>query len=142
MESLEARANVHHVNPKRRCPCNTALMALLLAIIGLYWTVAYDVGERTREFGLRMSLGAQRSSILSLVLRGGGRLLAIGVCLGFLSAIAAVRGVASLLYGIQPGDPLTFALVALLLVASGLLAIYLPARRATAIDPVVALRCD
>jgi predicted permease len=119
-----------------------ALTALLLAIIGLYGAVAYDVGERTREFGVRMSLGAQRSSILSLVFRGGGRLLAIGVCLGFLGAIAAVRAVASLLYGIQASDPLTFALVALLLVASGLLAIYLPARRATAIDPVVALRCD
>jgi putative ABC transport system permease protein len=119
-----------------------ALMALLLAVVGLYGTVAYDVGARTREFGLRLSLGAPPSSILSMVLRGGGLLLAIGVGLGFLGAIAVVQLVASLLYGVQARDPLTFAIVALLLAVSGLVAIYVPARRATAIDPVIALRCD
>ena len=119
-----------------------ALMALLLAIVGLYGTVAYDVSARTREFGLRMSLGAPRSSILSMVIRGGSMLLLIGVALGFVGALAAVQLVASLLYGMQPRDPLTFAVVAMVLAASGLGAIYVPARRATAIDPVVALRCD
>lgn len=119
-----------------------ALMALLLAIVGLYGTVAYDVGARTREFGLRMSLGAPRSSILSMVLRGGSRLLLVGVALGFIGALAAVQLVASLLYGVKANDPVTFAIVALMLAASGLVAIYVPARRATAIDPVVALRCE
>jgi putative ABC transport system permease protein len=119
-----------------------ALVALLLSVIGLYGTVAYDVGARTREFGLRMSLGAPRSSIMSMVFRGGSLLLLIGVSLGFAGGLASARLVASLLYGIQAADPITFALVALVLGASGLLAIYLPARRATAIDPVVALRCD
>jgi predicted permease len=119
-----------------------ALMALLLAIVGLYGTVAYDVGARTREFGLRMSLGAPRSSILSMVLRGGSRLLLVGVSLGFVGALAVVQLVASLLYGMQARDPLTFTIVALLLAVSGLVAIYVPARRATAIDPVVALRCE
>jgi len=119
-----------------------ALVALLLAVVGLYGTVAYDVGARTREFGLRMSLGAPRSSIMSMVFRGGSVLLLIGVSLGFAGGLASARLVASLLYGIRAADPVTFALVALLLGASGLLAIYFPARRATAIDPVVALRCD
>jgi len=119
-----------------------ALMALLLAVVGLYGTVAYDVGARTREYGLRMSLGASRSAILSMVFRGGGILLFIGVTLGFVGALAAVQLVASLLYGMPARDPLTFAAVALLLLTSGAAAIYVPARRATAIDPVVALRCE
>jgi putative ABC transport system permease protein len=119
-----------------------ALTALLLAIIGLYGTVAYDVGERTREFGLRMSLGAPPSSIMAMVLRRGGRLLLTGAGIGLIVAVGAVRLVASFLYGIKSSDATTFSMVALLLAATGLLAIYLPARHATAIDPLVALRHD
>jgi len=119
-----------------------ALMALLLAIVGLYGTVAYDVSERTREFGLRMSLGAPRLSILTMVLKRGSVLLIAGAALGFVGALAAARLVSGLISGVQPGDLTTFGVVALLLAASGLVAIFLPAKRATAIDPLVALKCD
>jgi predicted permease len=119
-----------------------ALMALLLAVVGLYGTVAYDVGARSREFGLRISLGASRASILSMVLRDGGLLLTLGMFVGLLAAAAVGQLVASLLYGVQARDPLIFATVAVLLAASGLAAVYVPGRRATSVDPAVALRCE
>ncbi|HEV3058091.1 MAG TPA: ABC transporter permease [Vicinamibacterales bacterium] len=119
-----------------------AVMALLLATVGLYGTVAYDVGQRTREFGLRLSLGAQPAAVMAMVLRRGNRLLVVGAGVGFLGALVSTRMVASFLYGVQAGDPLTFILTVLLLGVSGLLASYVPARRATQVDPVVALRCE
>lgn len=119
-----------------------AVMALLLATLGLYGTVAYDVGQRTREFGLRMSLGAQPAAVMAMVLRRGGRLLGLGGGVGVVGALVSTRMVAHFLYGVQAGDPLTFTLAVLLLATSGLLASYVPARRATKVDPVVALRCE
>lgn len=119
-----------------------ALMALLLATVGLYGTVAYDVGQRTREFGLRISLGAQPSAVMAMVLRHGSRLLLIGAGLGFVGALVSAQMVASFLYGVQASDPLTLTVAVLLLATSGLLATYVPARRATRVDPIVALRCE
>lgn len=119
-----------------------ALMALLLATVGLYGTVAYDVGQRTREFGLRISLGAQPSTVMAMVLRHGSRLLVLGAGVGFVGAFASTRMVANFLYGVQASDPLTFTVAVLLLTISGCLATYMPARRATKIDPIVALRCE
>jgi putative ABC transport system permease protein len=119
-----------------------ALMALLLASVGLYGTVAYDVGLRTHEFGLRMSLGARPSSVMAMVLRQGGRLLLLGAGVGLVGALLSTRMVANFLYGVQASDPLTFTAAVLLLAASGLLATYVPARRATKVDPMTALRCE
>jgi ABC-type antimicrobial peptide transport system permease subunit len=119
-----------------------ALMALLLATVGLYGTVAYDVGQRTREFGLRMSLGAQPSSVMGMVFRQGSRLLLLGAGVGLVGALVSTRMVANFLYGVQASDPLTFTVAVMLLAASGLLATYVPARRATRVDPIIALRCE
>jgi predicted permease len=119
-----------------------ALMALLLATIGLYGTVAYDVGRRTSEFGLRMSLGAQPSAVMAIVLRHASRLLLLGTMVGFIGAMVSTRVVTNVLSGVQTGDPLTFAIAGLLLATSGLLASYVPARRATKVDPIIALRTD
>jgi predicted permease len=119
-----------------------AAMALLLATVGLYGTVAYDVRQRTREFGLRMSLGAESSDVLAAVLKQGARLLAVGVCVGVLGAMAAASLVSNALYGIRPRDPVTLAGAVTLLAAAGLLATYLPARRATRIEPMAALRAE
>ena len=119
-----------------------AIAALLLAAIGLYGTIAYDVGQRTREFGLRMSLGAQPWAVMAPVLRQGSALLAIGGCLGIVAALMATRFLASFLYGVPATDPVVFAGALGLLAAGGLLASYVPAHRATKVDPILALRCD
>src|SRR5262249_58526252 len=119
-----------------------AMMALLLATIGLYGTVAYDVGQRTSEFGLRMSLGAQPSAVMAIVLRYAGRLLLIGTTVGFLGAVASTQLLTNVLYGVQARDPLTFVFSGVVLTASGLLASYVPARRAMKVDPIVALRSE
>jgi putative ABC transport system permease protein len=119
-----------------------AIAALVLAAIGLYGTIAYDVGQRTREFGLRMSLGAQPWAVMAPVLRQGTVLLAVGGCLGIVAALLATRMLASVLYGVPSTDPIAFASALGLLAAGGLVASYVPARRATKVDPILALRCD
>jgi predicted permease len=116
--------------------------ALLLAMAGLYGVMAYTVQERTREFGVRMALGAQPHDVLNLVLRQGIVTIAIGVAAGVFGAIALTRTMASLLYNTSATDPITFVGVALLLTFVALLASYLPARRATRVDPVIALRYE
>jgi len=116
--------------------------ALLLAMAGIYGVMAYTVEQRTREFGVRMALGAQPSDVLSLVLRQGILTIAIGVAAGIFGAIALTRLMASMLYHTSATDPITFAGVALLLTFIALLASYLPARRATRVDPVIALRYE
>ncbi len=118
------------------------LLALGLAAVGLYGVMAYAVHRRTREIGIRMALGAQSKDVLRQVLREGMGLVTIGLTLGLGGAIAATRLVTGFLYGVTATDPLTFAGAALLLAGVALLANYLPARRASRTDPLVALRCE
>jgi predicted permease len=117
-----------------------ALLALLLSCVGLYGVMSYDVARRMREIGIRMALGAQRKDVVSMVLRETMVLVAIGVIIGLSAALATTRLITSFLYGLEPNDPLTIALASLLLLTVALLAGYLPARRASRVDPMVALR--
>lgn len=117
-----------------------AVLALLLAAVGIYGVISYVVGQRGHEIGIRMALGARPEDILQLILSGGGKLAGIGVVLGLAAALGLTRLMASLLYGIGPTDPLTFAGVALLLMLVALTAAYIPARRAANLNPVAALR--
>jgi ABC-type antimicrobial peptide transport system permease subunit len=117
-----------------------ACVAGALALIGIYGVLAFAVAQRTQEIGIRMALGAQRSQVLALVLRYGLRLTATGVLIGLTGAAASARYLQSMLFGIEPLDPWTFAQVASAFTVVATMASYLPARRATAVDPVVALR--
>ena len=117
-------------------------LALALAAVGIYGVTSYAVVQRTRELGLRMALGAQRGSVLRLLVREAAALAGLGLLLGLAAALALTRVMASLLYGIGSTDPLTFAAVALGLLAVALLAAYVPGRRATELDPMDALRAD
>lgn len=119
-----------------------AMLALGLASVGIYGVMSYAVAARTREIGIRLALGAQRQSIFRLVLARGARLTALGIVLGLTGALAATRGIEKLLYGVQPTDALTFASVATVLAVVALLACWLPARRATRVDPAITLRYE
>jgi ABC-type antimicrobial peptide transport system permease subunit len=114
--------------------------ALLLAVAGLYSVMAYLVARRTNEIGVRMALGASRSTILGMVFRHGLCTAVIGIAAGIVTSFLVTRAMVSLLFGLSPTDPLTFAGVSLLLIAVALVACYVPARRATKVDPMVALR--
>ena len=117
-------------------------IALVLAAVGLYGVISYSVAQRTRELGIRIALGAQRGDVLRLILRQGMTLVAAGVIFGIAASLGLTRLIASLLYGISASDPWTFAVIAALLVGVALLACYLPARRATKVDPLEALRYE
>lgn len=119
-----------------------ALLALILACIGIYGVIAYTVTRRTREIGVRMALGAQRMDALRMIMGSGIRLMFIGVVIGLAGAFASSRFLASLLYDVKPSDPLTLIAVSLLLITVALVASFIPARRAAKVDPMVALRYE
>jgi ABC-type antimicrobial peptide transport system permease subunit len=115
-------------------------LAVLLAAIGIYGLVAYMVGQRSREIGIRMALGARRENILRMFLRKGVALAGVGVVAGLVFSASTASVMASLLYGVRPHDPAVFLIVPLLLFGTAVLASYLPARRATEVDPISAFR--
>jgi predicted lysophospholipase L1 biosynthesis ABC-type transport system permease subunit len=117
-----------------------ALVALLLAAIGIFAVMANLVGERTREIGVRLAMGARREDILKMILSRAGWLTGIGVCTGLLLALGLAHGVANLLYEVSPNDPLVFGAISLSVVVIAMLTSWLPAQRAARIDPIVALR--
>jgi len=119
-----------------------AAMALILAATGIFGVISYSVSQRTREIGIRVALGAQTGDVLRQVLQEGGRLAAIGLTVGLAGSLAATRLIATLLFGVKPADPLTFGAVAAILGTVTLAATYVPARRATRVDPLIALRYE
>ncbi|HEY7028628.1 MAG TPA: ABC transporter permease [Gemmatimonadales bacterium] len=163
--ATQLRATVHQIDPDvpltdvatmftrlsqsmsdRRYPmlllAGFAILAVILAAVGTYGVLSYAVGQRTREIGVRMALGARAQDVLGMVLGGGMRLALIGVVIGAVGAVFAARALGHLLYGTTPTDPVTFAAVAALLIVIAAAASYLPARRATRVDPMEALRSE
>jgi predicted permease len=144
LETMDARIDDSLV--LRRSPALMAgifaATALLLATIGLYGVMAYAVAQRTREFGVRLALGAQAKDVLGLVFVQGLRLAAVGLAIGAVGALALTRSLSALLFGVKPDDPLAFSGVAALLALVAAVACLLPARRATRVDPIVALRSE
>ena len=118
------------------------MLALALAAVGIYGVLAFAVSRRTHEIGVRLALGAQEADVLGLVLSEGMKLAGVGIVLGLFGAFAFSRLLRSVLFGVEPTDPGTFAVIPVLLILVALLACWLPARRATRVDPVVALRCE
>ena len=119
-----------------------AAVALVLTIIGLYGVMSYSVAQRTNEIGIRMALGAQTRDVLGLIVKDGLKLVFMGLVLGISGALALTRVLATLLFGVATRDPMTFVAIAVLLSIVAMLACYIPAWRATRVDPLEALRCE
>jgi putative ABC transport system permease protein len=117
-------------------------VALVLAAVGIYGVMSYSIAQQTREIGIRMALGAQRSDVLKMTVKQGLRLVAFGLVIGLVAAFVLTRVMASLLFGISATDPLTFISISLVLLAVAILASYIPALRATRVDPIIALRAQ
>lgn len=115
-------------------------VALVISAIGTYGLASYAVHQRTRELAIRQALGAQRAEILRMVIGGGMRLVLVGICIGVAAALGLTRFLSTILFGVKPTDPMTFVGTVMLLLGVAMLACYLPARRATKVDPLVALR--
>jgi len=117
-------------------------IALVLAAVGLYGVMSYAVSWRTHEIGIRMALGAQQTNVLALVVRQGMTMALLGLAIGLVGALALSRLLRGLLFGVSPTDPTTFAGVSILLLLVSMLACLIPARRATQVDPIIALRAE
>ena len=119
-----------------------AVVALVLTVVGLYGVMSYSVAQRTNEIGIRLALGAQSRDVVLMIVKQGGTLILLGLLIGLAGAYALTRLIASLLFGVTAKDPITFGAVAVLLAIVALLACYVPALRATKVDPMEALRCE
>jgi putative ABC transport system permease protein len=117
-------------------------VALLLAAVGVYGMLSYSVQQRSQEIGIRMALGANRSDVLGMVVKQGMTLAGLGIAIGVAGALALSRLLTALLFGVKPYDPLTFVAVALVLAATSMVACWIPAWRATRVDPMLALRYE
>jgi ABC-type antimicrobial peptide transport system permease subunit len=119
-----------------------AALAVAMSCVGIFGVTSYLIGERTREIGVRMALGARRGDVLRLVVGQGARMVFLGVLIGIAASLALTRLMSNQLYGVSASDPITFIGVAVLLLIVAVFACYIPARRATTIDPIIALRCE
>jgi ABC-type lipoprotein release transport system permease subunit len=119
-----------------------AALALILGAVGIYGTISYVVARRTREIGIRMALGAKAADVRRMVVMQGGRVALVGVVIGLAAAVFSARWLESLLFEVEARDPLVFAAVAVVMIGVALLASYLPARRASAVNPVEAIRVE
>jgi ABC-type antimicrobial peptide transport system permease subunit len=117
-------------------------MALLLGVVGIYGVIAYSVSQRTREIGIRMALGAQQPTVTGMFVRHGLVLTGVGVACGLIAAVLLMRLMSSLLFNVNPVDPVTYGAVSIGLVSTAWVASYLPSRRAATVDPVEALRAE